>query len=261
MHDNSFIFHLPRPFGGAVLSTVLLGMIALLHSPAFADPMTPQAILQRADAARGNVGGIIWEIEITSVEKNRQQHRRLRVTAKNYDSLAEFLKPAKVKGQKILMRDRNMWFVKPGLRKPVPLSPRQKLLGMASNGDIASTNYAGDYQVEQMTTDHIDGLECYRFELKATNKKVTYDRIRYWVAKQRLVGIKADFFTVSGKLFKSAVFVYDHRITVNGQSTPFVSQMTITNTLMEDHVTTMTYTEPKTGPVSDAVFNLNLLVR
>lgn len=239
---------------------VVLTAIASQSSASQGDP-EPQQILEKADAARGNVKGIVWEIDIVSVENGREQQRSLRVTAKSYNSLAEFMSPAKVKGQKVLMRDRNMWFIKPGLRKPVPLSPRQKLLGTASNGDIASTNYAGDYQVAAMVTDQVDGEACYRFDLTAINKKVTYDRIVYWVSKDRMVGVKADFYTVSGKLFKTAVFEYDNTITVNGRPSPFVSTMTITDSVLKKNRTVMSYTAPKTESVSDAKFNLNLLVR
>jgi hypothetical protein len=240
----------------------LLIMVALTsQAPAFPAELTPREILQKSDQARGNVEGITWEIDIVSREDDREQRRRLRVTAKNYNSLAEFLAPAKVAGQKLLMRDRNMWFIKPGLSKPVPLSPRQKLLGMASNGDIASTDYAGDYEVLATTECRLNDEACFQFDLRAVNKKVTYDRITYWVSQERLVGVKADFYTVSGKLFKSATFEYDNRVSINGGSMPFVSKMTINDAIMKAHVTVMSYSAPATGPVPDAAFNLNLLVR
>ena len=38
----------------------------------------------------------------------------------------------------------------------------------------------------------------------AVDKKATYDRIKYWISKERLAGVKAEFYTVSGKLFKTA---------------------------------------------------------
>jgi hypothetical protein len=243
-----------------LLILIILTAIAT-HVAATPEEPAPREILEKADAARGNVEGIVWEIDIVSMQNSREQHRRLRVTAKNFNSLAEFLAPAKVKGQKMLMRNRNMWFIKPGLRKPVPLSPRQKLLGTASNGDIASTNYAGDYEVSEMIEQRFNGEDCYRFDLQATNKKVTYDRIVYWVSKDRLVGTKADFYTVSGKLFKTATFEYGNHITVDGRQSPFVSRMTITDTVLKNNRTVMSYSAPKTEPVSDAKFNLNLLVR
>ena len=108
------------------------------------------------------------------------------------------------------MLDRNMWFAKPGLSKAVPISPRQKLLGGAANGDIASTNYAGDYKIVQTSEDTFNNEPCYLLDLSAVDKKATYDRIKYWISKERLVGVKAEFYTVSGKLFKTATFEYKH---------------------------------------------------
>jgi len=223
--------------------------------------MSPKEILSRADEARGNLEGIEWKIEIVSVEKGRTQKRKLIVKARDFNSLAEFTAPAKVKGQKVLMIDRNMWFIKPGLRKPVPISPRQKLMGQASNGDIASTNYAGDYRVQKASEEKSNGEDCYLFDLVASNKKVTYDRIRYWVSRSRWVGVQAHFFTVSGKMFKSATFEYHNLVTVNNKERPFISKMVITNAVINEDVTNMTYSKAKVKRIPDSAFNLNLLMR
>jgi hypothetical protein len=229
--------------------------------PVVAGALAPAEILAKADEARGNLAGIAWEIKIVSMERGRTQERSLKVKAKSFNSLAEFVAPAKVKGQKILMRDRNMWFVKPGLRKPVPLSPRQKLMGQAASGDIASTNYAGDYKVAKMSQVQLDGQDCYLFDLVAASKKVTYDKIRYWVSKKRLVGMQAEFYTVSGKMFKSARFEYGNQVIIDGITRPFISQMTITNAVLAAEVTTMHYSRAQIKSIPEAAFNLNLLLR
>ncbi len=126
--------------------TLLLSM-TLLPPSLFAAEMSHREVLVKADQARGNAEGVEWEIDINSVEGGREQQRLIKVTARHFNSLADFLAPSNVKGQKLLMIDRNMWFIKPGLSKAVPISPRQKLIGGAANGDIASTNYAGDYKI------------------------------------------------------------------------------------------------------------------
>ena len=241
-----------------VLTVVFV--LFLYGAPAQADPI-PQEILKKADQARGNVGGVEWEIEIQSVEEGRQQQRTLKVAARDFNSLAEFVEPAKVKGQKILMIDRNMWFLKPGLSKAVPISPRQKLMGGAAYGDIASTNYAGDYQVSRFAEDQADNQPCYLFDLKAIDKKVTYDRIKYWISKKHLVGVKAEFYTVSGKLFKTAEFKYANSITVDGQTYAFISQMIITDAVIKEDITTMVYRKAVVKKIPDSVFNLNLLLK
>jgi len=243
-----------------MLAAVLTVCAAVFVAPASAE-MSPGEILTSADRARGNVEGIEWVIDMESIEGGRHQERTLMVRARGYNSLAEFISPPKVKGQKMLMIDRNMWFVKPGLSKPVPISPRQKLMGGAANGDIASTNYAGDYEPVSVSKDLVKGEECYLLDLKATNKNATYDRIMYWVSKNRLVGVQADFYTVSGRRFKSATFAYDNSIMIEGRPRPFVSKMVITDAVIKDNVTTMTYGKVTLKLIPDATFNLNLLLR
>lgn len=223
--------------------------------------MTPKDILARADQARGNAEGVQWRIDIEAIENGRGQSQTLHIKVRSFHALAETIEPPRARGRKLLMLDRNMWFVQPGLRKPVPISPRQRLVGGAANGDIAATDYAGLYEVVQMSDTVLDGEPCYRFELKAHDNKATYDRITYWISKARLVGIRAEFFTVSGTLLKTATFAYDNRIQGQGGPQPFISQMIITDAVLKDNVTTMTYSQAKLEKISDATFNLNLLMR
>ncbi len=244
---------------------IILGLlfISLLSSPlpSLQAALSPKEILAKADEARGNAEGIEWEILIESIEGGREQQRTIRVTARSFNSLAEFLAPANVKGQKLLMVDRNMWFAKPGLSKPVPISPRQKLMGGAANGDIASTNYAGDYQITNASEEAVGREKCTLLDLAAIDKKATYDRIKYWISKERGVGVKAEFYTVSGKMFKTATFEYGNSITVNGQQHPFISKMVITSAILKEDITTMHYRKATIKKVPDSVFNLNLLTK
>jgi outer membrane lipoprotein-sorting protein len=228
---------------------------------AWAKDPAPAWVLEKADQARGNIKGVKWRIELTSREKDRVQTQSLRIEAKNFNCLATTLSPPKLKGRKILMLDRNMWFIKPGLRKPVPISSRQKLMGGASNGDLASTNYAGDYVVQNTAKETINGELCWVFDLKAKTKKVTYDRIRYWVSKTRMVGVKAQFFTVSGKLLKTAFFEYKNRVNIKERKQAFISRMLIKDQLLKKNTTTMDYSRVEIGDVPASTFNLNLLVR
>ena len=223
--------------------------------------MSSKEMLQKADEARGNAEGIQWEIVIDSVEGGREQHRIFRVNARGYNSLAETLAPANVKGQRLLMQDRNMWFAKPVLSKSVPISPRQKLMGGAANGDIASTNYSGDYKITHTAEGKVNDEACLILDLQAVDSRATYDRIKYWISKERLVGLKAEFFTVSGKMFKTATFEYKNSITINEKPREFISQMIITSAIIKEDVTTMHYNKPVLKKVSDATFNLNLLTK
>lgn len=232
----------------------------LLATPAWAQ-MSYEEMLRMADQARGNEEGVQWDISMRSIEKGREQYRKMRVTAKGYNALINTLAPSNVKGQKFLMLDRNMWFAQPGLSKPVPISPRQKLLGTAANGDIASTNYAGDYKIVSTEEGNVGDEACVVMHLKAVDNRATYDRIKYWVSKERLLGLKAEFYTVSGKMFKKASFEYEYTVMINDKPREFISGMIITSAIIKDDITTVIYSKPSVQKVSDASFNINLMTR
>jgi hypothetical protein len=148
-----------------------------------------------------------------------------------------------------------MWLTKPGLSKPIPISPRQRMSGQASNGDIAATNYAGDYDAEMSSEETIDGEPCHVLELTAKHKRTTYDRIRYWVSVKGETAIKAEFYSLSGKLLKTARFEYGNTIEYDGKRIPFVSKMLIRDALI-DAETTMEFGTVTVNPVSASEFDL-----
>ena len=183
------------------------------------------------------------------------------VKVKGVDALAEALEPARNKGETMLFNDRNLWFFKPGLKKPVAISARQKLMGQAANGDIASTNYYRDYDGQVVGEEKVGNVDCYKLDLKAKAKNVTYDGIRYWISKKDHLGLKAEFLTVSGEMFKSAKFKYDNKVSVAGKPLQFVSEMDIIDSLKQASHTVISYSNPRPEQHSDSQFNINNLVR
>ncbi len=217
----------------------------------------PQALLEQADRARGGgLPGIVWDIRLASREGSRQlENQRLEVRASDQASVAETLEPARFRGAKILQVGRNMWLTKTGLSKPIPVSPRQRMSGQASNGDIAATNYAGDYIASLAAEDSLEGEACHVLELAAKHKRTTYDRVRYWVSKSRGVAVQAEFYSLSGKLLKTARFEYDNEIRFDGKRIPFVSRMTIRDAL-QDAETDMRYEGVKVRKFPASEFDL-----
>jgi hypothetical protein len=237
-----------------------LGLLLLLWNCAtFAAP-DAKTILEQSDHARGGgLPGIIWEIKLSSRDGSKvDEPQRLLVKAVDDASLAETLEPSRFKGSKILQVGRNMWLTRPGLSKPIPISPRQRMSGQASNGDIAATNYAKDYDAQLAQEEAVDGEACYVLDLKAKHNRATYDKIRYWVSLKRSVGVKAEFYSVSGKLLKTAHFDYGNSIQYEGQRAPFISRMTIHDALI-DAETVMEFGTVKVQKVNASEFDLGQL--
>ena len=123
-----------------------------------------------------------------------------------------------------------MWMSRPGPRKPIPISSRQKLSGKTAQGDIASTNYALDYNGARVREEEVSGEGCYVLDLTSGNKFTAYGRITCWVSKERSAAVKADFFSLSGKAIKSATFEYGN-VLYEGVKFSFVSKMIIRDAL------------------------------
>lgn len=245
----------------AFLGCLVLSCSLVWPSLALSRDLSIVEILQKADESRGNLEGVIWDVRLESHEEDDHDSMSFRVKARGFDSVSENTAPPKDKGKTILMVNRNMWFHKPDLSKPVPIPRRQKLLGNAAYGDIASTDYAHEYNATIMGEEEIDGEACYVFDLVSKDKKTTYDRIKYWVSKERLVGIKAEYFTVSGKLFKSARMDYANTIKIGADTRPFISQIIFYDELLGTNITYLIFKNPTFRNIPDYVFNLNLLGR
>ncbi len=220
-------------------------------------------LLKDSDQARGTVeSGVRWQSQVITLDSEGEKKVRYEVKVKGVDALAEALEPARSKGETMLFNDRNLWFFRPGLKKPMAISPRQKLMGQAANGDIASTNYYRDYVGKLVGEETVNGQPCYKLELKAKAKNVTYDGIRYWITKDTRLGIKADFLTLSGETFKFATMEYNNKIkNKQGKEQTFISKMVIVDALNPKNQTTILYESLVLEDQPDKIFNINNISR
>ncbi len=246
-----------------MFSKNLIFIILLISHSAFSQgPPDASALLKESDRPRGGVErGLAWDMELTTVDASKSSVRQFVIKTKGDNALAESKAPPKFKGEILLFKDRNMWFVKPELKKPVAISARQKLGGQAANGDIASTQYFRDYNPTFVKTEMIDNDETALLLLKAKSETSTYDSIRYWISIKQKVAVKAEFLNLQGKAFKVAVFEYKNKINFDGKSFPFISQMTISNSSNPKEKSILVYKNPKAENFSEGQFNVNSLGR
>jgi len=220
------------------------------------------ALLRDADRARGGLEqGVTWTLEVESTEEGVTRRRTFLVRARGVDALAEGVAPARTKGEIFLFNDRSLWFLRPGQRRPISISARQRLQGEASNGDVASTNYARDYAGQVVGEELVGDEPAWKLELQALRPDVSYDRIRYWVSKRRHLGLKAEFLTVGGECFKTATFDYANQVVVAGQEVPLVSRMTIRDAMGAGNLTVLHYRAPRAERHAPSLFNINNVVR
>jgi outer membrane lipoprotein-sorting protein len=262
--DRQNTRHRRRHVHGALwpLALAIALIVAAAHDGAHAQAPSAEDLLRSADRARGGLAtGITWNATVEATEEGATTTRTFLVKARGNDALVEALAPPRYRGEVMLFNDRTIWFVKPGLRKPVSISARQRLSGEAANGDIASTNYARDYEGTIVGEERVDGEPAYLLDLKARSRNVTYDRIRYWVSKKRQLGLRAEFLTVGGDLFKRATFQYGNRMKSPAGDLEFVSKMTITDASGAGGTTVITFGAPRAETHPLSLFNINNVVR
>ncbi|HJW10543.1 MAG TPA: outer membrane lipoprotein-sorting protein [Albitalea sp.] len=225
--------------------------------------MTAERILEATDRVRGGgLPGLEWQLKITASDSDTGSDvRELHLKASGDNSLAETTFPPRAAGGRLLQLGRNMWYGRPDLSKPVSISSRQKMMGPAANGDIASTNYLQDYDATLLREEDVDGEPAYVLQLVGKTKWVTYDRIEYWVSKKKLVPVKAAFYTVSGKLFKTAQFETANELSVGGRRQPFVSRMVIRDAINTDSVSVLDYTQVRIANFSRYDLSVEALTR
>jgi hypothetical protein len=112
----------------------------------------------------------------------------------------EFLAPAAEKGKFLLMLRDAMYIYLPTASRPIRISPLQRLMGQASNGDVARTSFTVDYNATGVTADG----NAWIVELEAKDPSLSYKHVRLWIDRSTYQPDHADFYVASGKLLKRA---------------------------------------------------------
>ncbi|MEK7357543.1 MAG: outer membrane lipoprotein-sorting protein [Bdellovibrionota bacterium] len=235
----------------------------LISTPfAFAKDELALKLLKSADKARGNEKlGLTWTCRLSTTEDGEKSEREFLIKAQGDNSYVEATQPSRTKGEVYIFNDRSMWFFKPSLKRPVSISPRQKLSGQAANGDIASTRYSRDYDATIEKAEVYDGEKTHVLMLKAKSNNLTYDRIRYWISDSKQLAVKAEFLTLQGQVFKTATIAYDNSIKIGSSVQPFVSRMTITDARNGKNQSIMEYIKPRRESHPSSIFNVGNLSR
>jgi hypothetical protein len=164
-------------------------------------------LLAQADRFRARWPSVVTDVRIDNYESDRLvESGQFEVATKGESSYIRFLS-AKNKGHALLMRGDYMWYFLPSASRPVRITPIQRLLGNASNGDLARLRYSTDYAATLGGQEIVDGVPCLLLELQAKGKGATYQRVRYAIRASDMRPVRAECFLASGKQVKTAFFL------------------------------------------------------
>ncbi len=199
-----------KPMRMRVALGFLAGVMFVLSSHAqqsvSKDDSNAREIVVKADQIRFPPEGFQVDIGVTNSNGGQVvDTRQYRVLSKgNENTIVMVTEPAVDRGQIMLMKGRDLWIFLPNVSQPVRLSLAQRLTGQVANGDLARANFAGDYTPKLVRTEKIDGEDHYVLELTAVDRGVAYHRVMYWVKQKNFYPHKAEFYSLSNRLLKSA---------------------------------------------------------
>lgn len=240
------------------LFAVLICCMAMTSLVAAQDVITmvKNADQFRLDSKSAKVVSLVRLFENGQLDKTRQYNV---YTRENRESLVIFKSPVEA-GQKMLMLGDNYWLVMPKSRRPIRITPMQKLLGEASVGDISTLTWSEDYQASWVSNETIESnlkaVKTNRLRLSANTSGASYEVIDLWLDAKDDFPIKADLYLRSGKLAKQAWFTRGERA---GQAR--VTEMTLLDQIQPAKKTVIEYQAITPMALEDKYYNPAYLVR
>lgn len=161
-----------------------------------------EEILARVDKLRHPWPAFTMELTLKAPGLSQQW----KVSAReNGDARLDGLSP-KEKGRAVLLLGDQMWLLLPGTKRPMKVTPQQRMMGPAAGGDVARTRFREDYAVQTLSEEPLEGQDCWRLELAAKRPAISARQVILWVAREGSLPLRAEFRLASGKLARTAHF-------------------------------------------------------
>lgn len=218
---------------------------------------TAQEIVEKSDEARNLGQPFKMRMRLTTFvgEKQKEQTEFELLVSGRDKTLVKFAS-GRDKGNYLLMAGDDMWIYILNTRKPIRITPIQRLMGEASNGDVARVSFSQDYDATLLGEEALDGSTCWKLELKEKSSGATYHRIDYWVEKGTYLPRRADFYLISGKFYKTALFEKFEKISVAER---FLTRTVLIDQLRPGRKTVLEYFAIQPEKIPEKYFNKNYL--
>ncbi|WP_372153611.1 outer membrane lipoprotein-sorting protein [Vibrio renipiscarius] len=241
------------------MSLALIGLAS--QAQALNDDQVSQLVQQadnyRMDDVSARVISLVHLYKAGELDKTRQYNVYSRP---DRESLVVFKSPVEA-GQKMLMLQDNFWLQMPKSRRPIRITPMQKLLGDASVGDISTLTWSDDYQGQWLSDESVNDenqnqYATHLIELTAKTTGASYQRIELWLEQETGFPIKANLYLRSGKLAKQATFSRGER-----NDALAVTAMTLLDAIQADKKTVIEYQSITPWQLDDKFYNPSFLAR
>lgn len=257
-----------------IIVSGLVGILALVQTlSAYAEnqPLNAQDIIRLADEVRSPNEPFRYTVTILEFKEGKSDPENKQIldismrfikpvanALPDARSLARFTYPPRDKGKVMLSDWYQLWFYTPELRRPVPISPSQRLTGQIANGDVIVTNFEYGYDSTIEGEERCGSKTCYRLVLLRKTNAVTYPKVIYLVEKgSDYRPVKASYYSLDNKLLKSVLYHNYQRVLGRYRPTEIVVQ----NARHSKEYSVMTYSDVRLESLPEYYFTKESIQR
>jgi hypothetical protein len=228
-----------------------------------------QALLAESDAIRNPSRPFSLVVSLTEYTQGKQTDgNSLQVWSRaesgsgQFRSLIRMVAPARDANKLMLKTGNDLWFHDPASQASIRISPQQRLLGQAANGDVVTVNFAQGYKAKfEAEEDVQDGdrqpRHAVKLSLEAVVPDVTYAAADMWLDAASHRPIKAKFYSETHRLLKTAFYRrYEEQL---GGVRP--TEIVIIDGVNANLVTVMRYSDFTARDVPESWFQRDILAR
>lgn len=226
----------------------ILLTLSVFSQLALALPNAEQAF-QQADAVNQLDDNVTFNVDVHT--KKRDYAFAVFINQRQ-NSIVKYLKPNKDRGKKILAKGMNMWIFIPSGKKPIRISPQQRLVGSVSNIDVARISLGIDYRATDIVEAEYHGAPAWQLTLTSKNPQSLYERVTLLINPSNFFPQQATFYTKSAIASKTMTFANYQPVDGKILSTQRIIVDLLTGSRAE-----LTYSHFKPSTITDEYFQPN----
>ena len=261
--------YLPVAFAIGVIASSDAAVPATPAAAAAPATIDAQGVLADSDRIRNPSKPFSLTVSLTEYTQGKQTDgNSLQVWSREepgsgqFRSLIRMVAPARDANKLMLKTGNDLWFHDPASQASIRISPQQRLLGQAANGDVVTVNFAQGYKAKfEAEEDVQDGdrqvRHAVKLSLEASVPDVTYAGAEMWLDAASHRPIKAKFYSETHRLLKTAFYRrYEEQL---GGVRP--TEVVIIDGVNPNLVTVMRYADFTARDVPESWFQRDILAR
>jgi len=181
---------------------------------------------------------------------------------RQFNNLVRYAEPPRDAGKLALLNATKLWFYDPASKASIRISPQQRLIGQASDGDVLTVNLARDYTAKLIGEETLQDADrknrdCWHLDLVAATEDAVYSHAEYWIERGTYRSVKAKLYADSGRLLKIAYYrKYEQQL---GGERP--TETVIIDAVDADLVTVLDGSDYRFQEIPDSWFQRDFLPR